>query len=472
MSRHDTDLYDREARNGGISVPEYDVSLEDAEAWSAPAGGQNLNYYQRVMQAKHDAESGQQADPDGYRPPGSRTPGSRYNAAAYDDPGFYDDDDSYEDDDGYRYDEDRRYGRDISPEEYEEGPGDDYDFGMGGRRRKKKHTAKASSGSKKKHKKKSHPLRTLFLLLLCLLLLVCGVLYAALARIGHVDPVADASADTITAADGYTTMSSPLVTNILLIGQDARSGEEQTRTDSMIICSIDRGTRQVSLVSLMRDSYVPIPGYGYDRLNAAYVYGGMELLDVTIQEDFGIDLNGNCIVDLDGFIAAMTGVGNVEIELTQEEADYMNANPGLGMSTDPDEFTQIDAWTLTAGTNSLTPEQTLCYCRMREVGNSDWDRTLRQRNFLSAAIAKFRQSDPLTQFRVLSSVAASLTTDMNTLNLITAGLSGLLADTSDMKSYQIPAEGTYSADFIDGAAVLSVDLEANRSYLKSWLYGE
>ena len=348
-------------------------------------------------------------------------------------------------------------------DDYASGP-DDYDRDYAPRRR-----------PRQKKRKKRHPVRRFFrnllLILLAVIIAVSLLLFLALSKVNHVDPVADKAADDNTAADGYSTVSDASVTNILLIGQDARAGETQTRSDSMIICSINMKTKQVVLTSLMRDMYVSIPGYGYDKLNAAYAYGGMELLDTAIQEDFGIDINGNVEVGLEAFLESMLAVGDLDIDLTQEEADYLNAHPDLGMSTDPEEGGTAEIWNLTAGTNTMTSSQLLAYCRMRYIGNSDWDRTRRQRTVLTAAIAKFKKSSPLKQYSIISSAAPSITTDITDPNLLVDLFKGLYCS-GDMVNYQIPVEGTYYADNIDGADVLVPDMDANSAYLKNYIYGE
>ena len=77
------------------------------------------------------------------------------------------------------------------------------------------------------------------------------------------------------------------IVNILLVGQDAREGQGGQRSDSMIVCSINKTKRTVTLISIMRDTYVQIPGYGGNRINAAFAFGGYDLLDKTIEENFG-----------------------------------------------------------------------------------------------------------------------------------------------------------------------------------------
>ena len=94
------------------------------------------------------------------------------------------------------------------------------------------------------------------------------------------------------------------VINILLIGEDARDGQTGQRTDTIIVLSLNRKKNITTMTSIMRDTYVNIPGHGGDRINAAYAYGGIDLLDQTIEENFGITIDGNMKVDFDGFLEA------------------------------------------------------------------------------------------------------------------------------------------------------------------------
>ena len=273
------------------------------------------------------------------------------------------------------------------------------------------------------------------------------------------------SADTIKPEDitwenvDVNVMKDSNVSNILLIGQDARPGEGRARSDSMIICSINKTTKEITLSSIMRDLYVPIPGYSDNRINAAYQFGGMPLLDQVIEESLGIHIDGNVEVNFDGFIAAFTEIGNLDIELYQAEADYLNKNNG---------------WNLTEGMNSLTPEQALAYARTRYVGHSDWERTDRQRRVLMAAFNKLKGSDLGTMLDMANKIFPYLTTDMDNMQILgyvyTVVTSGM---TLNDESYRIPVEGTYTCETLRaGMEVLVPDLNANSRYLQEYIYGK
>ena len=266
------------------------------------------------------------------------------------------------------YDEDEDY-----DDEYEESYEEAEERELRKERREKenhrneKARIKQAKKDLKKKNKKNHFFRNLILFILIILMVVVGAIWNVTRRF---EPISTEVAKRPGAMKGS-------VVNVLLIGQDARDGESGQRTDSIILLSINTAKNKVAMTSIMRDTYVDIPGYGGDRINAAYVYGGIDLLDQTIEENFGITIDGNAMVDFDGFLEAMTAVGDMKMTLTAEEAEYMNANPGFGSNNDASD----EVWDLHEGENTLTPSQLLAYSRIRYVGNSDWERTDREESY-------------------------------------------------------------------------------------------
>lgn len=262
------------------------------------------------------------------------------------------------------------------------------------------------------------------------------------------------------------------ISNILLIGQDAREGQGGQRSDSIILMTINRDENKVILTSFMRDLYVQIPGYGGNRINAAFAFGGVDLLDQTIEENFGITIDGNMIVDLNGFLEAFSAMGSLDIELTQEEADYMNEHPDLGESVNSEDATYSEDWnwSLTEGVNTLNSHQLLAYSRMRHLGNSDWDRTARQRKVIMAAINKVKHGHVFKGYGMVKKVAPHIATDISSMGM-TRTLFGILFN-AHMENYQLPVEGTYSNEYVDEMAVLVPDMEQNRYYLEKYINGE
>lgn len=255
--------------------------------------------------------------------------------------------------------------------------------------------------------------------------------------------------------NGVELLKSKDVVNILLIGQDRRPGQGRQRSDTMIICSIQKDTNEIILTSIMRDCYVQIPGYSDNRINAAYAFGGMELLDETIELNFGIPIHGNVEVDFDGFIEALTVVGNLELNLTAQEAANMQ---------------QGGAWNLKSGVNSMTPEQVLWYARMRNIGRSDWDRTERQRKVITAALKKVEHLDVLELIDLADEILPCVTTDMTNGEIVSLIYDVVSENISALRSQRVPIDGAYYSASIHGMSVLVPDLIENNEYLKDTIY--
>jgi LCP family protein required for cell wall assembly len=256
------------------------------------------------------------------------------------------------------------------------------------------------------------------------------------------------------------------VKNILLIGQDRREGEERQRSDSMILCSINTKTKKIVLTSFMRDLYVQIPGYSNNRINSVYMFGGMKLLDKVIENNFGIKIDGNVEVDFDGFINALTVVGNLDVALTAEEAWYLNGGNWSDQGTDS------TGWNLQEGVNALTPDQALAYTRIRYIGNGDWERTERQRRIVTAAFDKMMNTGNVaTMLKLAREVMPYFTTDMTSADILSYIKTIAVNRITHISGERIPVEGYYKAETVVGMDVLIPDLAVNSQLLQSYIYG-
>ena len=282
------------------------------------------------------------------------------------------------------------------------------------------------------------------------------------------DTVTQEEVEELFDVDSVGMMKDDDIKNILLIGQDAREGEGRQRSDTMIICSINTQNDSMTLASLMRDMYVPIPGYSSNRINAAYAFGGMELLDEVVEQDFGIPIDGNVEVNFQGFVDAIDAIGGVEIELTEEEANYLNG----GGWEDQGENGNDGTWDLKEGVNKLNPSQALAFSRIRHVGNSDYERTDRQRRVIMAAFSEISSGSTAQLLSIADSILPYITTDLSNKELLSYVKTLSVAGITDMDSYRIPVDGTFSSQNISGMAVLVPDLAANSQYLQEYIYGE
>ncbi len=236
--------------------------------------------------------------------------------------------------------------------------------------------------------------------------------------------------------------------NILLVGQDKREGQGRQRSDTMILVSINPKTKEVSLVSFLRDLYVKIPGgYSDNRLNVAYVYGGFKLLNDTLYTNFGVRADYNIEVDFNAFVKIINKVGGVTISLTEKEVKYMKDD------------------SLVVGENKLTGSQALKYVRIRKI-DSDFKRTDRQRKVLLAIFDELKKKPVDAVFALINDVFPLLTTDMSNSKILSLATS-LVPSMSSMKieSHSLPAKGTYYAATIRKMQVLVPDTNKVRNLL-------
>ena len=246
--------------------------------------------------------------------------------------------------------------------------------------------------------------------------------------------------------------------NILLIGQDAREGEDQARSDSMILCTYRKNTRELVMTSFLRDLYVEIPGHGSNRINAAYSFGGTPLLKQTIEQNFNVAIDGCIEVDFTHFAGIIDQLGGVEIELRQDEADVINQQSGSSLSE---------------GTQWLDGFQALTYSRIRSLdSDGDFSRTNRQRKVINALVDSLRGIGIKEATSVMGKILPMLTTDLNRGQLLLYAVE-ILPNLSqiDIQSQRIPADGTFTDKTIDGMSVLVADMDAQRKHLRSTLLG-
>lgn len=325
---------------------------------------------------------------------------------------------------------------------------------------------KQANRSKKKvrRKKKSGFFRFLLVILVIMLLLGAGVYYLVGKVYSKMNYHEVPSLST-------EEMEENGVTNILLIGNDSRQNGEDGRSDAMILLSISNETDTIFITSLLRDMYVEIPGYDGNRLNAAYAYGGAELLMETVEENFEIEVNRYVQVNFEAFANLVDAVGGIDLELTKEEIEYVNGylveyNDLLGRPQGTDNMD-----TSLSGLVHLNGPQALAYTRNRYLG-TDFGRTERQRKVLTAIIGKLPSALVTNGGELIDGLMPNLTTNLTQKECLELSMMAGKLFTHEIVSDSIPQPNTYKSASIRGMSVLEVDFDANIEYLKKKLYGE
>ncbi len=205
----------------------------------------------------------------------------------------------------------------------------------------------------------------------------------------YLDDALEASAPNTPEAKAARAATRPVLpgkpANILLIGSDTRPAEgDPGRSDSLILVRMDPKHDFISMLSFPRDLYVPIPGLGMNKINAAYSAGPAKTIE-TVSSLTGEDVNDYVIVDFTGFAKLVDAVGGVYLDIDRR---YYNKNIGTAATN----YADID---LQAGYQKLDGADALSYVRYRHT-DSDYDRIARQQQFLSELKRQTKQLGNLT----------------------------------------------------------------------------
>lgn len=248
-----------------------------------------------------------------------------------------------------------------------------------------------------------------------LLALVVGVGAAAAVFLGGINSKLQAGVDdNLRSKLAVTEASEPFY--VLLMGVDGSAARENSaqyagdsfRSDSIILARIDPQQKQVTLVSIMRDTYVDMGENGFQKINAAHAIGGPAYAVEVVSEYAGVPISHYAEINFDGFKEAVDALGGVEVNVPRAIDD-----PKAGGS-------------LEAGKQTLNGDQALILCRSRhsydDQGDGDTYRAANQRLVIGAIAKKLLASDPATMANVVNSMAGYITTDMSVDEIVSVAL--------------------------------------------------
>ena len=248
------------------------------------------------------------------------------------------------------------------------------------------------TGPKKKRKKKI----LISLVLVLLVLIGAGAVYigSILGELNVVDfPTGDEDLGISQDEINKSTLGNDGIVNIALFGVDQRQAGQNTRSDAIMILSVDKSSGELKLSSIMRDSLVEIEGHGQDKITNAYAYGGPQLAVKTLNQNFNLNIREYATVNFQGMAEIIDAVGGVEIDIS--EAERLNANEQIWEQSQVADlpYTPIEE----SGLQTLNGTQAVAYARIRYVGNADFERTSRQREVLRQIFEKALNLSP-TQY--------------------------------------------------------------------------
>ncbi|MDO7905214.1 LCP family protein [Paenibacillus sp. JX-17] len=242
--------------------------------------------------------------------------------------------------------------------------------------------------------------------------------------------------------------------NVLILGGDSR-GDDAGRSDSVMVLSIDPSSKKVHLFSVLRDTYVDIPGHGRGRLNAAFAYGGTELTRQTVSKLLGITIHNYIYTDFNGFISLVDALGGVDIEV-EKDMYYTD-------SADKHMY-DID---LKSGLQHMDGKTALQYVRFRHDATSDFSRTERQRNFLTQVANKMQSTSTIFKIPgILNAIAPYIQTDLSPTQMLKLASLGMDLDVKGMDRQQLPPYSLLKNEVVGGAQVLGVNKKSLQQYVQ------
>ena len=258
--------------------------------------------------------------------------------------------------------------------------------------------------------------------------------------------------------------------NIALFGVDARDGDlgKGSRSDTIIIASINLDTHEIKLVSVYRDTYLNLGNDSYNKCNGAYAKGGPEQALTMLNINLDMDITDYVTIGFSGLIEAIDALGGIEIEVTEAEIKHLN-NYQLCMA----EEMGVDYTPVTeTGVQTLNGMQATAYCRIRYTKGDDFRRAQRQRDVLGAMMIKAQSASLATLQNVVTAVLPSVNTSLK-VNEIISVLSAV-AEYDVVASEGLPFESERINATIGskGDCIIPLTLEENVKVLHELLYGD
>ncbi len=254
--------------------------------------------------------------------------------------------------------------------------------------------------------------------------------------------------------------------NILLLGCDSYSVNDYSRSDSMIILSINTKTSAIKMTSLMRDTWIKVSGHKARKLTELCAVGGPELTMQAINENYGTNLTRYALVGMDGIAEIIDLVGGLELDVTEAERKALNKGlfdlSGLsGMEKLQESGEQVH----------LNGNQATAFARIRKI-DSDYVRVERQRTVLMAMAKKIMGGVSMGNvLSVINVLLEYVDTNMNLMDIVSLAKLGMSADLDSIEEMRLPADGTFQSGMFGDVWCIKPDFKKNAALLKDFIYG-
>lgn len=253
--------------------------------------------------------------------------------------------------------------------------------------------------------------------------------------------------------------------NIAIFGVDSRDNalEKSTHSDTIVIASINRKTKDIKLVSVYRDTYVDIPDKGFNKINAAYFKGGYALALNTLNTNFDLNIKEYVTVNFNAVCKVIDLLGGITLDITDEELKYVN-----GYTKELNKINGTNVGKLkSAGTQVVNGTHATAYARIRYTAGGDFKRAERQRIVIEKIFEAAKKIDLLTINSIVNEIFPQIATNLDSIDMLSLA--------KDILSYNITDESGFpfekQADYYKKVSyVFPIDLSANVTKLHEFLF--
>lgn len=341
---------------------------------------------------------------------------------------------------------------------------------------KKKNTSAAAARRAKKKQKRI----ILFIVEILVLAVLVAILYTVL-KTGNIQKIT-VNEDNITTELNENVINNEALKgyrNIALFGVDSRDGDlgKGTRSDTIIVASINEDTGDIKLCSVYRDTYMNLSNDSYNKCNSAYAKGGPEQAIIMLNMNLDLNITDYVTVGFEGLTQTIDALGGVYIDVTEAEIPHLNNYQisMVGTTTDGKTFTATEGKDYTAvttpGYQKLNGLQATAYCRIRYIGD-DFERARRQRDVLSAVMEQAKKASASDLNKILNKVLPNVATSLDVDEMV--GMLSNVAKYNIVGKDGFPFESNRATGKVGGkgSCVIPNNLAENVALLHEFLFNE
>lgn len=264
------------------------------------------------------------------------------------------------------------------------------------------------------------------------------------------------------------------ITNILLVGIDGTNIDKGNRSDSVMLATIDSKSKQLKITSIARDTYVDIPGHGYEKLTHAYAYGGIDLLKEVFKNNFDIEIDKYIAVNFISFIDVMDEIGGVEVDVKAKDIDEVNKYIDACYKYYGDRSNKEPKKYITEpGVQRLNGYQALAFSRIRYT-DSAYARDNRHRDVAQSVYNEFLKQDPMMYKKAADILLENTKTNISPMEMLDLGYTVYNIKDSKIEQLEFPIDGHRNGHIISKQKgwVLEWDKEYNLNALHEFVFGQ